>query len=436
MKIVYIAPGTGGQFYCQNCMRDAGLVKALRALRHDVVLAPMYLPLAVDDPQPTGDAPVFYGAVNCYLKQKFSAFRRLPDWLQQALDSRPVLRFAARRSGTTDARGLEEMTISVLKGDDGNQREELERLLAWLKVEKPDVVHLSNALLLGLAPRIRRELGCALVCSLQDELPWIRTMEGGAVDTVRDLLTEKAQAVDAFMPVSAYYAGLMQPWLKCPDDALHVVHIGIDPDGYRMAERGRRELRLGFLSRTGPGQGLEALVDAFVLLKKRPSMAGLRLAVTGGTPPQDRRFVRSLRKRLEHAGFLEHTEFIDDFGRERRQAFLAGLSVLSVPAPGGDAFGLCLVEALASGVPVVQPREGSAVEIVNESGGGVLCRPGSVADLAEALGALLSDSERRRELGEKGRRYVLNNLTNERLAVQVAAVYESAKEHTGTARRI
>jgi len=432
MKIVYIVPGTGGQFYCQNCMRDAGQVKALRALTHDMVLAPMYLPLAVDDPEPAGDAPVFYGALNCYLKQRFPVFRRIPSWLARLIDSPRLLRLAATRAGTTEARGLEEMTISVLRGEDGNQREELDRLLVWLTSESPpDVVHLSNALLLGLAPRIRSELGCAIVCSLQDELPWIETMDRSALKTVRELLWEKARSVDAFLPVSSHYAERMQPWLMCPEDTIHVTHIGIDPDGYRVAGHGPENLRIGFLSRTGPGQGLDLLVDAFILLTRQPAFSGGRLVVAGGTPPQDRVFVRSLRKKLRREGVLQQTEFIEDFGRERRQAFLASLSVLSVPVPGGDAFGLYLVEAMVSGVPVVQPREGSAVEVVEHSGGGVLCDPGSVTALSDALGRLLADPAKRVELGRSGREYVLRELTNERLAVQVASVYERAVARRG-----
>ena len=47
MKIVHIIPGTGGAFYCGNCLRDSHLVKALRTIGHDVIKVPMYLPLGI-----------------------------------------------------------------------------------------------------------------------------------------------------------------------------------------------------------------------------------------------------------------------------------------------------------------------------------------------------------------------------------------------------
>ena len=66
----------------------------------------------------------------------------------------------------------------MLQGADGFQKEELDELIYFLKHhEKPDVVHLSNALLLGLAKKIREELQIPVVCSLQDEDVWVDVME-------------------------------------------------------------------------------------------------------------------------------------------------------------------------------------------------------------------------------------------------------------------
>ena len=154
MRIVYIVPGSGGSFYCQNCIRDIGVVKALRREGHDAVIVPMYLPLSSEDKPTVRTAPVFYGAVRIYIEQMFPAFRRLPRWVGRALDSMPVLKLAALKAGSMRASGLEDMTLSMLRGEAGFQSAELDRLAAWLRsAERPDVVHISNALLLGLARR-------------------------------------------------------------------------------------------------------------------------------------------------------------------------------------------------------------------------------------------------------------------------------------------
>ena len=74
------------------------------------------------------------------------------------------------------------MTIALLEGEKGHQASELDHLIHFLKNEvAPAFVHLSNALLLGLARRLKSDLGAGVVVSLQDENEWV------------DLMTEKYQ---------------------------------------------------------------------------------------------------------------------------------------------------------------------------------------------------------------------------------------------------
>jgi hypothetical protein len=110
MKIAQIIPGSGGSFYCGNCMRDSKFVKALKDLGHQVIKVPLYLPI-FDDAHDLDEVPVFYGAVNLYLKQQFPIFRHMPSFIEHALDSKSVLEMAARKAGSTRAKGLEGMTI-------------------------------------------------------------------------------------------------------------------------------------------------------------------------------------------------------------------------------------------------------------------------------------------------------------------------------------
>ena len=133
MKIIHIVPGSGGTFYCQNCLRDNELVKALKSIGHEVTVVPLYLPLSVNAPEPTGDTPVFYGAINIYLKQLMPFYRKAPLWLERVLDAPAMLKWAAKKSGSTNAPGLEELTLSTLRGEVGNQASELDHLVTWLK---------------------------------------------------------------------------------------------------------------------------------------------------------------------------------------------------------------------------------------------------------------------------------------------------------------
>ena len=196
MKILHIIPGSGDSFYCGNCLRDSKYVPALRALGHDVVKIPMYLHLFANKNDET-DAPVFYGAVSIYLKQLYPVFRKAPEWVDNILNAKPMLKLAAKFSGSTDAKGLEEMTISMLMGEEGLQSEELERMVDWIADHyKPDVIHLSNALLLGLAPTIKRRLDTVFICSLQDEDVWVDVMDPQFRDRVWGLMQKAVEHVD------------------------------------------------------------------------------------------------------------------------------------------------------------------------------------------------------------------------------------------------
>ena len=161
--------GFGGSFYCGNCLRDSKYFNALRAEGHKVTKIPMYLPLFADE-HDISEVPIFYGAISLYMKQVYPIFRKAPAWVDKLLNSKPMMKLAASMAGSTRAKGLEDMTISMLLGEEGLQKDELERLVEWLRDEaKPDVVHLSNALLLGLARRIKQEMDIPMICSLQNE---------------------------------------------------------------------------------------------------------------------------------------------------------------------------------------------------------------------------------------------------------------------------
>ena len=235
MKIANIVPGFGGTFYCGNCLRDSGFVKSLKAAGHAAFTLPVYLPLSAKDCPADEEIPVFYGAVNIYLKQNFKLFRKMPAWLEKVFNSAPILKYAAKKAGSTRASGLEEMTISMLLGRDGNQKDELNELIQYLKHhEKPDVVHLSNALLLGMAGQIREELGIPVVSSLQDEDVWVDAMDESYREKLWALMSEKVADVNAFVAVSGYFADVMKQKMNIPESKLHVVRIGVEPGKYKV----------------------------------------------------------------------------------------------------------------------------------------------------------------------------------------------------------
>jgi len=169
MRLIMLTPGAGENFYCENCLRDHALIRRLRRDGHDILMVPMYLPPIPEFDVET-DQPVFFGGINVYLQQKCRLFRHTPRWLDRMLDSPRVLKLAQSMAGMTRAKDLGETTVSMLRGEEGKQTKELDRLVAFLaEQEKPDVVCLSNIMLGGLTPRIREALGVPVVTTAQDE---------------------------------------------------------------------------------------------------------------------------------------------------------------------------------------------------------------------------------------------------------------------------
>ena len=424
MKIIHLIPGTGSGFYCQNCIRDIALVRALRRLGHDVVIVPLYLPISTDPADLAGATPVFFGAVGLYLRERLPFLRRSPNWVGRMLDSPRLLNWAARKAGSTRASGLEAMTLSMLRGEHGRQARELSELVAWLTREgRPDVVHLSNALLLGLAPRLQEALGAPVVCTLQDEDVWIAPMSPEVAQQIWDTMAEKARHVAVFTAVSQYYAERMAPRLRLAPGQMRTIHIGIDLGGCTSAPLTFNPPVIGYLSRLAESLGFGILIEAFLKLKSNPRLRDLRLRATGGQTADDRHFLQRLRARLVAAGCWQDLEILSDFGGEARLEFLRSLSVLSVPVPGGEAFGTYQIEAMACGVPVVQPRLGAFPEIINQTGGGILYEPNDPVHLAAALEELLLDPARARQYANAGRAAVFANFGVQLMAEKMSRLY-------------
>ena len=432
MKIVYIIPGSGGTFYCQNCMRDNELIKSLKASGLEIHTVPMYLPISIDNHENADGTPVFYGAINIYLKEKLPFYRHAPIWLEKLFDSQPLLRYAAKKSGSTRASGLEEMTISMLMGEDGRQASELDHLIKFLKRNiKPDIVHLSNALLLGLAGRLKDDIGAQIVCSLQDENEWIDLMSDEYQKKVWDLMAEKSINVDLFIAASKYYSEKAKELLKIPDQKTFVVYDGIDIDGYETSSLPFDPPVIGYLCRMSEYFGLGIIVDAFIRLKQDEKFKDLKLYLTGGYTGDDKIFVNEMLRKISGYGFEKDVRIFEEFNKESRIQFLKSLTLLSGPVPTGEAFGTYLLEALAAGVPIVQPNAGGYPEFVAATEGGIIYEPNDEASLAEAAASLLSKPDLVRKLGSQGRNAVLQKYSIKDFTNNIIKLYTDLVDNSG-----
>lgn len=402
MKILHITAGAAGM-YCGSCLRDNALAAELIARGHDVLLVPLYTPTLTDEAN-VSQEKVFFGGISVYLEQHSALFRNTPWLIDRLWDSKLALKLASRSSIQVEPAQLADLTISMLKGQDGNQRKELSKLIHWLKSETPpDVVNLPNSLLIGLAEPIKKALDVPVVCTLQGEDLFLEGLPEPHRSTAIALIKSKVGAVDAFFAVSHYYADFMARHLDIPEKKIHVVPLGINLEGYGTNGKVSNSVfTIGYLARVAPEKGLHILCDAYKRLRERVKLGATRLVAAGYLAPEHKPYLKGIEQQMEEWGLGDEFQYVGVLDRHEKIKFLKSLDVLSVPATYDEPKGLSLLEAMACGIPVVQPRRGSFTEIIETSLGGVLVDPDDPASLADGLFHLLENPDAAEEMGLTG----------------------------------
>lgn len=423
MRIIHLTPGTGS-FHCGSCLRDNALIKALRVRKHDAIMVPLYLPLVTDNLAANPEIDVKVGGVSLYLAQKMPWTRHLPRFIHRWLNSPERLRNASKKMGLTSATTLGEMTLGSLVGKDSTQWTEWQRLIDWLKTQpKPDVISLSNSLLCGLVPALAEEFpGTKIVVSLQGEDSFLDTLPEPFREQSWDALRAAAKQVTLFVAPSQFYADAMNQRLKLDGSQMRVVPNGMDLHSFPTADPDPNFPTIGYFARMIHGKGLTTLVDAFIALTKRGTVPRVKLRIGGAYTAADEEYVNGLKQKLADAGLAQRVDWRPNVNFTDKVRFFRELSVFSVPATYGEAFGLYIIEAIASGVPVVQPEHGAFPEIIAATNGGMLCKPDDVESLANRLEELLIDHNKRDQLTNDGVARVREEYSATKMAERFEAI--------------
>ena len=412
--------------YCGSCLRDNALAAELIARGHDVTLLPIYTPTLTDEPN-VSNGKVFFGGISVYLEQYLPFFRKSPRWIDRLWDARPILHLASRRSISTSPKMLGELTVSMLKGENGFQQKEIAKLLEWLRHEAaPDVISLPYSLLLGLAKPIKEALGRPICCTLQGEDLFLEGLQEPYHGEAISLIQENVKHVDAFISVSDYYAAFMPTYLNIPREKIRVVPLGINLQGYeaRPAQRSG-PFTIGFFARVAPEKGLHVLADAYRLLRTSGKLPAARLEAAGYMGPEHKKYLNEIEAGMKASSLGDEFRYHGVLDREQKIDFLRKLDVLSVPATYDEPKGMFLLEAMACGVPVVQPRRGAFTEIVEKTGGGLLVKKDDVQSLGEGLLQLFHDPALGEKLGRSGLQKVHEHYSVGRMADRALEAYES-----------
>jgi glycosyltransferase involved in cell wall biosynthesis len=207
---------------------------------------------------------------------------------------------------------------------------------------------------------------------------------------------------------------------------MDVVPLGITMNGYERRTSSDDVFRVGYFARIAPEKGLHVLAGAYQRFRDRTKGANVRLEVAGYLGRAQTAYFDGVRQQLQHAGLGAEFTYHGAVDRDGKLAFLRMLDVLSVPAPYDEPKGVFLLEALAAGVPVVQPRRGAFTEIVEQTGGGLLVTPDDEEALADGLYRLWSDRALRDTLADRGYHGVRAQYTIQRSTDQLLAAYDAA----------
>ncbi|HZS04437.1 MAG TPA: glycosyltransferase family 4 protein [Blastocatellia bacterium] len=424
MKLLYLTAGAAGM-YCGSCLRDNALAAELMKQGHDVMLLPLYTPTLTDEPNVSLEK-TFFGGISVYLEQHSSLFRNTPAWMDKLWDSALALKLASKRSISVNPQSLGELTISMLRGEAGNQRKELFKLLDWMREQDtPDAVTLQNSMLIGLAAPIRKTLRRPVVCTLQGEDLFLESLREPYRSEALKLIRAGIEHVDAFMAVSDYYADFMADYLGIPRRKVHVVPLGINFDGFE-AGNGHSPADtfvVGYFGRIAPEKGLHLLAEAYKLWREQHDSVDARLEAAGWIGPEGKAYLDGIERRMKEWGLEGEFHYRGTLDRQGKVDFLRRLSVFSMPATYAEPKGLTLLEAMAAGVPVIQPRHGSFTEIVERTGGGILVEPNDAGSLAAGIHSLYQNPELATDLGRRGAIIVREHYSAGRMAERAIEVY-------------
>ncbi|MGO9114982.1 MAG: glycosyltransferase family 4 protein [Thermoguttaceae bacterium] len=442
-------------------MHGNTLAAALRKAGADVILAPVYTPLRTDEENVSIDR-LAMGGINVYLDESLPLWRWMPAPVRRLLDQPSLVSWVARRGSSTRPEQLGRLAVAMFRGEDGPLKSDIQQLIDWLQAEvRPDIVHLSNVMLVGLARPLRQRLGVPVVATLSGEDSFLEKLPSPYYAQARAELRARAADLSGIVAMCSYYADFMAEYLAVPREKIDVIRPGLNLEGYdgewtrdsghrhedsrglainrpsfvgwadgqrvqlgRQVSSSNQPKTIGFLSRICADKGLHLLIEALHAMSEAGDLPPHRLRVAGYLDRLGRAYLDEIQKRLAAWGMADRFEYVGELDRSGKIAFLQSLDVLCLSSVIRESKGLSVLEAWANGVPAVLPDHGAFSEMVADTGGGLLYDPQRPEALAAALGRMLRDGAFAAECGQRARLAVHERYTSQRESREILALYE------------
>ena len=213
-----------------------------------------------------------------------------------------------------------------------------------------------------------------------------------------------------------------------PLDRFHQLPLGIDLTGHDGQPRPASDpFTIGYFARICPEKGLHLLVDAFSRWHTKNPRT--RLRVGGYLGERDRLYFEHVRAQGAQLGAA--FEFVGSpTSHVEKVEFLKSLDVLSVPTVYREPKGLSILEALANGVPVVQPAHGAFPELLEATQGGLLFAAGNLDNLVEKWESLMQNPDERLRLAATGQQRVREKFSTEVMADRSLRLFDSLRRES------
>jgi glycosyltransferase involved in cell wall biosynthesis len=285
------------------------------------------------------------------------------------------------------------------------------------------VINLPNLMFIGIASALREALRVPILVTLGGEDVFLDRLAEPFRGEAQALIARHAIDVDAYIALTEYYAGHCETHFGLPRERMQVVPLGIaTDDAARDAEPPTPPFNVGCVARICRDKGFDVLCRAYISLRHRGRDCRL---ITGGYLGEEHApLVDQMRNEIDAAGFGPGFEYRGELSRQAKLALLRELHVFSMPSAFPEAKGIPMLEAIAAGVPVVQPRSGSFPELLRQTGGGILYDGDGPDALADAIESLIDDASLRRSLATAGSAAVREKFDHHLMADRAWALYE------------
>ena len=299
-----------------------------------------------------------------------------------------------------------------------------------LDLFRPDLVHLATEFSMGLCGlKYASRAGIPAVGSYHTNLPQYLSYYG--ISFFSDLTWKYLRWFHSRCAIN-----------YCPSEStrrlledkgfrnLDIFGSGVDTDLFSPEKRreylriragcGKSDTVLLYVGRLAPEKDLDVLMEAYVVLRKR--YRDIRLVITGDGPMTEK-LMRDAPSGVFFTGYLHGEELAEVY---------ATSDIFLFPSTT-ETYGNVIIEAMASGLPVVAPYSGGIRENLIHRHNGLACRPRSVSDMVEAVELLKEDTGLRKKLSEQARNHALTRTWN---SVFDGIIGGYHKVVSGTARNI